>query len=292
RYVSQTFRSVCGVTAKDAWPDPNILRVNEVTNEIYLTPFFDFGVTDPRNIQIFTAVAIQVENDFQDEACLPEGLANCGATWGVDVYKKMAKESFPNYRRQWNTAHDPAAAAKKQVNDQNNRVRGRRFTKAQQHQTVVDQYVVNKQLDPKVIRDLMNEEHMSDEASGPEDETRESFANWKVRMARRSNKGDLTPDQLAESHFVEVLEAEWRSPEFSALNFDIHETWWDSLTPHQKGNLKFIRVRGTGRRSSRIPKLAPYNFGINQEWLERHRFDPRYQEMLSDWNTHGNPPGF
>ncbi|KAJ7114851.1 hypothetical protein C8R44DRAFT_984222 [Mycena epipterygia] len=218
RYVSKTFRTVCGVGVKDQWPDPDIQRINEVTGELYLTPYFESGVADACNMHIFAAVAKQVANEFQDKTCWPQGLATCGATWDSDVLKSMAKASFPNFKRQWNTDRDEAAKARKDKNDRTNRVRGRRFQKAQQRQLAAPKYAVEHNLDPDVVKDVMHEEHMSDEVSGPEDEEEESFPNWKRRMAIASGYGDLPPAVLAKMNFVEVLEPDWRSMSFSSLN--------------------------------------------------------------------------
>ncbi|KAJ6608926.1 hypothetical protein B0H10DRAFT_512737 [Mycena sp. CBHHK59/15] len=100
RYVSNTFRNACGIGTQDDWPETDIQRVNELTGEIYLTPYFKFGVTDTRNIHIFAAVAKQVADEFKDKTRWPEGLAKCGTTWDLDVLKNMAKASFPNFKRQ------------------------------------------------------------------------------------------------------------------------------------------------------------------------------------------------
>ncbi|KAJ6608927.1 hypothetical protein B0H10DRAFT_2226415 [Mycena sp. CBHHK59/15] len=141
--------------------------------------------------------------------------------------------------------------------------------KTQQHQSVAKTYAAEKKLDPNVLRDLMHEEHMSDEASWPEDEGQESFSNWKRRMAKASGHRDLAPAALAELKFVEVLEADWRTTESQVYS----GAWYG--TP-------FIAHT----------KIAPFNFGISKPWLEKHRFDPRYQALLSDWDTYPDPVGF
>jgi hypothetical protein len=55
------------------------------------------------------------------------------------------------------------------------------------------------------VRDLLHEELLSDEASGPQDEDEESFAAWKVRMAAAHGHKVLTPAALKDKHFLEVL---------------------------------------------------------------------------------------
>ncbi|KAJ7695635.1 hypothetical protein B0H17DRAFT_1131266 [Mycena rosella] len=278
RDVRATFQAVCSVGTKDDWSDPQIRRVNEITGKVYLTPNFESGVTDAVNMHIFAAVAKQVENEFKDVECQLEGLATCGASWDINVIKAMAKEAFPNYKRQWTVAHNEAANLQK--------------AKVNQHRSVADKHAKAKNLDSAIIRDLMHEEHMSDEASGPEDESQENFSNWKWQMAAASGHAQITAATLAEMNFVKVLELDWHSSEFSVFNAEIHGTWFESLSARQKNTPKYSRMRSTGRRSSRIPTVAPFNFEISQPWLERHCFDPKYRELLSEWNSWPNPPGF
>ncbi|KAJ6613816.1 hypothetical protein B0H10DRAFT_200879 [Mycena sp. CBHHK59/15] len=148
-----------------------------MTGEVYLTPLFDFGATDARNMHIFAAVATQVMNEFKDEACRPQGLTDCGTAWNVDVFKKMAKESFDGFKRQWKAANEEAARGRNERNLRVNRLRGRRAMKAGERKTkdIINNYAAEKNLDPKVLADLMEEEHMSDEASGPEDDNVDKF---------------------------------------------------------------------------------------------------------------------
>ncbi|KAJ7764465.1 hypothetical protein B0H14DRAFT_2633586 [Mycena olivaceomarginata] len=129
--------------------------------------------------------------------------------------------------------------------------------KSLQHQSASKTHAAQHNLDPTTLKDLLHEEHMSDEASGPEDTTQESVANWKARIARASGHGDLSPPALAPLNFVEVLEADWGCTEFGGLNVDIHGTWFDSLSARQKNSLKYIRVRGTGRQPYMLGGQAP-----------------------------------
>lgn len=62
----------------------------------------------------------------QDQACQPAGLTNCGATWDIEVIKKMVKESFEACKRQWKAAHDDEAGAKREAALLVNRLRSRR----------------------------------------------------------------------------------------------------------------------------------------------------------------------
>ncbi|KAJ7703641.1 hypothetical protein B0H17DRAFT_1194141 [Mycena rosella] len=63
--ATQLFRDVCGVRAKDAWPNPDVIRSNEITGERYLTPRFDHPITDPVNQHSVSTVAQQAYDDLQ-----------------------------------------------------------------------------------------------------------------------------------------------------------------------------------------------------------------------------------
>jgi hypothetical protein len=64
------------------------------------------------------------------------------------------------------------------------------------------------------------------------------------------------------------------------------------LPAKDKKNIRYERVRGTGRVSSRVPTIAPYNFGINKTWLEMYKDDPEYKHLLADWGSYDDPVGF
>jgi hypothetical protein len=55
-YTTQTLRRACGVMGKE-WPDPDIVRINPTTGVRYLTPFFEYDVTDIRNHDLCTTIA-------------------------------------------------------------------------------------------------------------------------------------------------------------------------------------------------------------------------------------------
>ena len=59
---------------------------------------------------------------------------------------------------------------------------------------------------------LIYQEHMSDEASGPEDDE-ESQDDWKFRMARVSGILVPTDEAIGRLKFLEVVEPGWRSRE-------------------------------------------------------------------------------
>jgi hypothetical protein len=62
-----------------------------------------------------------------------------------------------------------------------------------------------------VVRELVHEELISDEASGPEDKVIESPAAWKVRMAVQYGEKDVSPAALKDQSFLKVLECPWHS---------------------------------------------------------------------------------
>ncbi|KAJ7803279.1 hypothetical protein B0H14DRAFT_2613576 [Mycena olivaceomarginata] len=56
RLVTQTFRRVCNIPGGN-WPDPNFVRTNPITDEVYPSPIFSAKVTDHRNSSIVQDVA-------------------------------------------------------------------------------------------------------------------------------------------------------------------------------------------------------------------------------------------
>lgn len=60
------------------------------------------------------------------------------------------------------------------------------------------------------LADLIEQEFLSDEASGPEDESIESKGVWKVRMAAAADL-PLAPDAQKGLKILEVLTPAWRS---------------------------------------------------------------------------------
>jgi hypothetical protein len=72
-------------------------------------------------------------------------------------------------------------------------------------------YAAKKNLDIEVINAILNEAHESDEASGPEEGSGESFYSWKERMAVESESDVTSRSSLDGLEFLEVIEPEWRS---------------------------------------------------------------------------------
>ncbi|KAJ7801978.1 hypothetical protein B0H14DRAFT_2614854 [Mycena olivaceomarginata] len=291
KFVSRVFREVCGVRTKDDWPDPSIIRINEFTQEQYLTPRFDGLITDASNQHLISVVARKAEMDLRNVDLQPPQLASSNATLDFAVVHHMAQNSFTNFRPQWRRQNDPQLAASHELTDLINRWKQRRCLKVEQKLSIVRAFAAAHNLDPNLLSKLLDETHESDEASGPEDNSGESKETWKARMVGLAGIRITSRATLDKLEFLEVLGADWRSDELSKLGHAMQKMWYRTLTPRERKAIKYIRVRGTGRSSSRIPHLAPRNFGLSIPWLEEARTLPENEDFLADWNTHGNPAG-
>ncbi|KAK7059312.1 hypothetical protein R3P38DRAFT_959755 [Favolaschia claudopus] len=292
KFVSALFRSTTGVGNKEPWPHPSVERVNDVTGEIYPTPNFDGLITDAHNQRLISLVARKAMEDLADEHLRPAELTNSQATWDYAIIEELARNSFSNFRPQWRKQNNPALAEKGELQKQFNRRRQRRVLKNDQKESVAKVFASKFKIPLSFVKNVLNETHESDEESGPEVGSGESFDTWKVRMAVLAGISVASPSALSKLQFVEVLEPEWRSSDFSNLGHAMHALWFDSLSAREKNSIRYIRVRGSGRTSRRIPEVAPWNFGISVPWLETNRLLDENQETLHDWNTYGNPPGF
>jgi hypothetical protein len=47
----------------------------------------------------------------------------------------------------------------------------------------------------------------------------------------------------------------------------------------------------TGRVSTRIPRYAPYNSGVKQDWLEDTKNNPDLALQITDWGNYNEPGG-
>ncbi|KAJ7449729.1 hypothetical protein B0H11DRAFT_2332069, partial [Mycena galericulata] len=293
-FVTKSLRDVCGVTSKDIWPDPDERRVNEITGELYLTPVFASDVTDLRNERLFTAVAERAYTDLRHRSNQPKPARNVNATWDVGLLQDMAKDSFRNLKPKWKAQVDAAARARNEVKKQYNRRVQRRVAKADNLKEAVEVYSAQHNLDPNVVKEMIYEEHMSDELSGPDsdDEIHESEAAWKREMAKAAGYLDLSQKALDELQILEVVTPDWRSEKMSNMFHDLHRVYSEAQSKSDKNKIIFTRVRNTGRPCRRIPAAAPYNFGIAEGWLERACADSENEALLQGWGNFENPPGF
>ncbi|KAJ7669700.1 hypothetical protein B0H17DRAFT_1209556 [Mycena rosella] len=200
KYVTKAFRRICQVAGND-WPDPSFIRTNPVTQETYPTPFFQFDVTDARNIKISRGVAQQVMNELQNHACWPKGLQNRPEH---SLVEDMAKAYFRSLKRGWSRKNIHHAAVKAETTDRAHRQSQRRAHKSENMIKIADKYAAKHKLNPAFLRDILHAEFLSDEVSGPEEGTNETAEAWKVRMAALLRMS-LEPSALEKAHFLEVL---------------------------------------------------------------------------------------
>ncbi|KAJ7301769.1 hypothetical protein DFH08DRAFT_827236 [Mycena albidolilacea] len=260
KFVSRVFREVCGVGKKGEWPDSSIIRVKEITQEQYLTPRFDGLITDASNQYLISVVARKAEMDL--------------------LVHHMVENSFTNFGPQWRRQNNSDLAASNELNLRVGRWKQRRYLKIEQKLSILRTFVAKHGLDLNLLIKLLDEAHESDEASGPEADSGESQETWKARMAALLGIRVTSRAALDKLEFLEVLGADWRSDEWSQLALSSQE---------RERTSKYICVRETGRSSSRIPDLAPWDFGISVPWLKEAHALPENKTLLADWKTYGNP---
>ncbi|KAJ7926495.1 hypothetical protein B0H13DRAFT_1862325 [Mycena leptocephala] len=192
--------------------------------------------------------------------------------------------SFRSLNKQRLRANNNDAAAKALINSRNHRRTQRRVHKSDHLMKVVEPYAAEYGLDPVVLKDMIHHEYLSDEVSGPEEETGESFEVWRVRMAALADLS-VAPASLERLQILEVLVPEWRTDPYSDIIHDLEQRWSHTLTPKQKQNISYDRV-STNRTSPRIPMYAPYNFGFSEDWLKRNGKDREKRELLADWSKY------
>ncbi|KAJ7938968.1 hypothetical protein B0H13DRAFT_1851143 [Mycena leptocephala] len=271
KYTTITFRGACGVQGLN-WPETAVVRVNPATGVTYLSPLFECGVTDPRNHAICVAIAGTVDREMNDNR--PPGVPET-AVWDSKLLLKCAKQSFRTCKASWKKVHDAEAAKRAAINDRNTRRYRRRCTKYEHIDSQVDAYAAKLRVPRSVVADLFTQELLSDEASGPEDEADETFEAWKVRMAAAAGHKNLTAVALKKEHFVEVLECPWRSDELSIISSSMQTLYTRAFNASGGAPIKYTRVTTpTHRKSSLVPRIAPWDFGISSQWLTEQRNDP------------------
>ncbi|KAF8155120.1 hypothetical protein K438DRAFT_1862923 [Mycena galopus ATCC 62051] len=197
---------------------------------------------------------------------------------------ELAKESFRNLKPSWKAQTNRHAAARAKINNQADRRNKRRKQKSKQMGDYLNAFADEKKLAPSFLRDLSHEQYLSEEFSGPEDET-ESHDAWKVRCAVAA-KMPTDPTSLAKHKFLEVLSPAWRSPLYSSLIHEFEEFAFAQRVERQR----YIRV-SLGRSSDRIPNCAPFNFGVLDGWLAANAGKQKNHGMLHDWGRFPEPEG-
>ncbi|CAK5271990.1 unnamed protein product [Mycena citricolor] len=291
--VSTTFRSLCGVSAKTPWPDPSIERTDPITNEHVFTPNFPGGLADPYNIKIFDAVAMTVLKQIQDPARRPIDLETCGARVDYNDLRAFAKESFKGFNKHYKAQIDEKAQQRINQSNAKDRETQRRRLKLKQRLSAADKYAAAHNLDRDDVAATLDLEHMSDEPSGPEDSDKDK-GEWALEMAHASGRRDATPQSIADLTFIQVCEFDWRTDEATNLNLELSQIHEDSLSNSNRDRRRLIRVRNTGRLSTRFPAKAPFNFAIRADWLAEKKKDEAMVEMLetAGWGDFLGPKGF
>ncbi|KAJ7782581.1 hypothetical protein DFH07DRAFT_764713 [Mycena maculata] len=273
KFVSTLFRRVCNVPGHD-WPDPELVRTIEITYERYPTPFFKAKVTDARNQALFLEVAQQAMQELKDKSCWPKALKRPATepdpTWDLVLFQEFAKESFRSFKKQWLEGHDVEAAERGDVNRTTDRrkkrcILPRTGQKSNQIGKVLAAYAAQHGIDLDFLKVLVDEQFLSNEVSGPEDDSGESKDAWKVRLAAKAQM-PLGPDALKRVNFLEILDPVWRSDpaKYSRLVHDIQDFRVSGTTPADELNVKYDHI-ALGRPSHRIPTYAPFNFGYSVE---------------------------
>ncbi|KAJ7899587.1 hypothetical protein B0H14DRAFT_3779595 [Mycena olivaceomarginata] len=189
----------------------------------------------------------------------------------------LAKTSFSSFRKQWNKSKKAAVGIDTGIEDRTNRRLKRRKRKSAQLEKILVQYAAKAGIDLALLRDLINEQYLSDEVSGPEDDSDETMEEWVARLHAAAVAAKLPLS--ANARFLEILRPDWRSSQFSAIIHDLEKFRFDRLSV------------GVGRRSDRVPLYAPYDFGISQEWFDERSNEPEYRTLLKDWNHFPEPEG-
>ncbi|KAK7026910.1 hypothetical protein R3P38DRAFT_2436754, partial [Favolaschia claudopus] len=129
----------------------------------------------------------------------------------------------------------------------------------------------------------IHEQFLSDELSGPDSDAGETNEAWKVRLAAAAGL-PTSPELLAKFEIFEITVPNWRSLWFSNLIHDMEA---------QAGlnkKLKYHRV-DVGRPSDRIPRWAPYNFGISSDWWGDNGTVRANKKLLKEWMEWPEPEG-
>ncbi|KAG1896634.1 uncharacterized protein F5891DRAFT_983249 [Suillus fuscotomentosus] len=157
-----------------SWPaSADEACINEMTGEHYLMPEFTKTVNDDHNCMIFAKVASLVWQDLQNMAN-SDCLVNCKVKWNKQSLFIFVKEMYHGFKEDWWAQNDAEKKAAKGVNKRNNRCAQHCKEKADWLMTACQAYIEKFSVDPV---DLVHADHMSDEASGPDDDELED--DWK-----------------------------------------------------------------------------------------------------------------
>ncbi|KAK7041289.1 hypothetical protein R3P38DRAFT_3453672 [Favolaschia claudopus] len=290
RLTTKTARNVTGIQAHN-WPDPSAIRINPETQQAYPTPLFVCDASHHRNQRVIQAVTDQVIHDLKTQSAWPKALQRPRdqppPTWNRSTIRGFAVNSFNTLKRSWKDDQAHLQSGSEADNPRaDDRRHKRRKRKSERLIKIAPAFAEKFGLDPDFVIDVLFEQYLSDELSGPDLDSQESKEAWKVRIASAIDF-PLDPKSLASKHFLEVTVPCWRASRYSAFIREVED--FLELNPiGDAAGLKYERVR-TGRISDRLPNIAPYNFGISQSWFDAHRKLSDYRNRLRGWGEFAEP---
>ncbi|EPQ51747.1 hypothetical protein GLOTRDRAFT_96019 [Gloeophyllum trabeum ATCC 11539] len=281
RITHRVFRTICGVSVRDPWPAPDVIRRQPNTDEEYYTPHFRKGVTDPKNTEIFDRVA------DVDPSIRAEELSDASIYYNRRTLYGFAKSAFEGFKPKAQAQTDIAKAEALRKNSSTTRRLARRQLKTVKRlQSVTEMFALEFNWDPSP---LLQVDWVSDYASGPEDGFTETQEEWQGRMAHEAGI-DLENPVLKDWTLWERIEPKWRSNTVNWIFALLEEFWWDNLDVKSKKKIRAIKVKNTGRSTYQPPATVPYDFAISSHWWKSHR--DKYKDFISGWTECGNPEGY
>ncbi|KAH9858843.1 hypothetical protein C2E23DRAFT_880265 [Lenzites betulinus] len=260
--VQGAFREVTGVlTAKDPWP-------KWTSNDDWTGPgmavHFGGTVKHPVNRNLFRRVAAVAMQDLKKDSAMHANWMNApDVKLTIGLLVEITKGTFRGFKTP--------------------------FLKSKNYRSAIPAYLeAYGGADPS---ELVLPDWMSDEASGPEDIEAESIIDWKRRMAEKDGHVGIAEDILQKKMYLETVKPKWRSDALSEIYHRLRKIWYDSLSV-RFANAMTTRISTSNRSTNTPPPFAPYNFGINQQWLEEYKNDATYKIALRTWGTFTDPPGF
>ncbi|KAK6987669.1 hypothetical protein R3P38DRAFT_3291784 [Favolaschia claudopus] len=290
--ISLIFRQVCNVHGKE-WPNPLELRFNPITKQQYPTPNFASDVLDAHNCDLFRMVGERAQRVLGDTAALPKSLKRLKSlgpiVWDLDFTMECSKKTFRSFKKDWTKFNSIGGREQMAEREKRDRRMQRRVTKSEQLGKAVDALDEKLELDTGFLHDSIHPDYLSDEVSGPDSDTEEPEMSeqWKFRLATLAGLPN-DPSSLKNANILEVLIPDWRE--------DLYSDFLHSLARRHKkkirgGNSKQYHRVCAGRVSKRLPRYAPYNCGIKQDWLAENKQNPAFALQLTEWGKYEAPDG-
>ncbi|KAJ7868987.1 hypothetical protein B0H14DRAFT_2728542, partial [Mycena olivaceomarginata] len=250
----------------------------------YPTPNFAYDVLNIDNCALFRKVGERAQRVLVDQAAWPKALKRLKTlgdpiTWDLDFTTHCAKQSFRSYKKQWYRQVTEEGREKAEEKEKRDRRIQRRVTKSEQIHKVTPEWML------RFLRISTHPEYLSDEVSGPESDS-ETPEDWKFRLATLANLRN-DPTSLKATQILEVLVPGWRDEQYTEFVHSLQNRY----EKRGKGNSKQYHRVYTGRVSTRIPRYAPYNSGVKQDWLEDTKNNPDLALQITDWGNYNEPGG-